>query len=77
MEPIDAQGGIKKFLETRGQGMHHILLEVDNIKEGCSSLESKGIQLIDKKLRYFEGAFVSFVPPKSTKGVLIELLQWV
>ena len=77
MEPIDPQGGVQKFLETRGEGIHHISLEVDDIKEERSSLESKGIQLIGKEPRYFEGALVSFVHPRSTRGVLIELLQWV
>jgi len=77
MEPIDPQGGVQKFLDTRGEGIHHISLEVDDINKERSSLESKGIRLIEKKPRYFEGALVSFVHPKSTRGVLIELLQWV
>ena len=76
MEPIDPQGGVQKFLETRGEGIHHISFEVDDIKEERSSLESKGIRLIEKEPRYFEGAFLSFVHPKSTGGVLIELIQW-
>jgi methylmalonyl-CoA/ethylmalonyl-CoA epimerase len=77
MEPIDPQGGVQKFLETRGEGIHHISLEVDNIEQERNWFESKNLQLIDKKPRYFEGALVSFVHPKSTRGVLIELLQWV
>lgn len=76
MEPIDTQGGVQKFLETRGEGIHHISLEVDDINQERNSLESKGIQLIDKKPRYFEGVLVSFVHPKSMRGVLIELVQW-
>lgn len=77
MEPIDPQGGVQKFLETRGEGIHHISLEVDDIEQERKWFESKNLQLIDKKPRYFEGALVSFVHPKSTRGVLIELLQWV
>jgi methylmalonyl-CoA epimerase len=77
VEPIDPQGGVQKFLETRGEGIHHISLEVDDINKECSLLESKGIKLTEKKPRYFEGALTSFVHPKSTNGVLIELLQWV
>jgi len=75
MEPTDPQGGVQKFLETRGEGIHHISLEVDDINQERNSLESKGIRLIDEKLRYFEGVLVSFVHPKSTRGVLIELVQ--
>ena len=77
MEPIDPQGGVQKFLETRGEGIHHISLEVDDIQQTRSSLEAKDIQIIEKEPRFFEGALVSFVHPKSTRGVLIELLQWV
>lgn len=75
IEPIDPQSSIQKFLETRGEGIHHISLEVDDINQERSWLESKGIKLIEKEPRYFEGAWVSFVHPKSTRGVLIELLQ--
>jgi methylmalonyl-CoA/ethylmalonyl-CoA epimerase len=77
MEPIDPQGGVKKFLETRGEGIHHISLEVDDINQECHTLEGKGIQLIDKEPRYFDGVLVTFVHPKSTKGVLFELFQWI
>lgn len=76
-EPIDPQSGVQKFLDTRGEGIHHISLEVDDINQERDSLEAKGIHLIDKEPRFFEGALVSFVHPKSTRGVLIELLQWM
>ena len=76
-EPIDPQSGVQKFLETRGEGIHHISLEVDDINKERDLLESKGIQFIGKGPEYFGGALVSFIHPKSTKGVLIELIQWV
>ena len=76
MEPIDPQGGIQKFLERRGEGIHHISLEVDDINQERDSMVSKGIRLIEKRPRYFEGAWVSFVHPNSTRGVLMELIQW-
>lgn len=74
-QPIDPKSGIQKFLDTRGEGIHHISLEVDDIKEEISSLESKGVRCINREPVYFEGHFVSFVHPKSTRGVLIELIQ--
>ncbi len=77
MEPIDPRGGVQKFLENRGEGIHHVSLEVDDIVLERNSLESKGIRLIDEKPRSFEGSIVSFVHPQSTRGVLIELLQWM
>lgn len=76
MEPIDPQGGVQKFLETRGEGIHHISLEVDDIYEERNSLESNGVRLIEQKPRYFEEAWVTFVHPRSTRGVLMELIQW-
>jgi methylmalonyl-CoA epimerase len=77
IEPIDPHGGIQKFLDARGEGIHHISLEVDDISQERDSLEGKGIRLIDRQARFFEGALVSFVHPKSMRGVLIELLQWM
>jgi methylmalonyl-CoA epimerase len=74
-EPIDPQSGLQKFLEKRGEGIHHISLEVEDINQERTLLESKGIQFADKKPEYVKGAFVSFIHPKSTKGVLIELIQ--
>ena len=77
LEPIDAQGGIAKFLENRGEGIHHICLEVDNIDDELSRLANEGVQLIDKQGRSGLAGKVGFLHPKSTKGVLIELVQKV
>jgi len=74
-EPIDPQSGLQKFLDKRGEGVHHISLEVEDINKERELLESKGIQFTDKKPEYVHGTFVSFIHPKSTKGVLIELIQ--
>ena len=75
LEPIDPTGGIAKFIETRGEGIHHICLEVDDVDTELSRLADKGIQLIDKKGRPGLAGKVAFLHPKSTKGVLIELAQ--
>ena len=74
-EPIDPKSGLAKFIEKRGEGLHHISLEVDNIDQELDSLAKEGIELIDRKARPFKGAKLAFVHPQSTKGVLIELLQ--
>jgi methylmalonyl-CoA/ethylmalonyl-CoA epimerase len=75
LEPIDTQSGIAKFLEHRGEGIHHICLEVGDVDDELSRLEQKGVQLIDKKGRPGLSGKVGFLHPKSTKGVLIELEQ--
>jgi methylmalonyl-CoA/ethylmalonyl-CoA epimerase len=75
LEPIDPQAGIAKFLEQRGEGIHHICLEVDDINSELSRLENQAIQLIDKQGRPGLAGKVGFLHPKSTKGVLIELVQ--
>ena len=77
LEPIDPQGGVAKFIESRGEGIHHICLEVDNVDEELGSLADKGVQLIDKQGRPGLAGKVGFLHPKSTKGVLIELAQKV
>jgi methylmalonyl-CoA epimerase len=77
LEPIDAQSGIAKFLESRGEGIHHICFEVDNVDNELCTLADKGAQLIDKEGRLGLAGKVGFIHPKSTKGVLIELAQKV
>ena len=75
IEPMDPQGGIQKFLETRGEGIHHVSLEVDDIWEEINTLGAKGIKFLIKEPEQVEGTLVTFVHPKSTRGVLMELLQ--
>jgi len=77
IEPIDPEGGVAKFIERRGEGIHHICLEVDNIDEELKSLAAKGVELIDKQPRKGLAGMIGFVHPRSTKGVLIELAQKV
>ena len=77
VEPIDPEGGVAKFIERRGEGIHHICLEVDNIDEELKSLEAKGVALIDKQPRKGLAGMIGFVHPKATKGVLVELAQKV
>jgi methylmalonyl-CoA epimerase len=75
LEPTDPQSGIAKFLEHRGEGIHHICLEVDDVDGELRRLEQKGVRLIDKQGRPGLSGKVGFLHPKSTKGVLIELEQ--
>ncbi len=75
LEPVDPNGGVAKFLESRGEGIHHICLEVDNIDQTLNTVAERGCQLIDKEGRRGLAGKIGFLHPKSTKGVLIELAQ--
>ena len=77
IQPLDPNSGVARFLESRGEGVHHICLEVDNIDRELEELEKKGVQLIDKKGRLGAGGKVAFLHPRSTRGMLIELVQKV
>jgi methylmalonyl-CoA/ethylmalonyl-CoA epimerase len=75
LEPIDSNSGLAKFLKNKGEGIHHICLEVDNIDQILSTIAEQGVQLIDKKGQNGLNGQIGFIHPKSTKGVLIELVQ--
>ncbi len=73
LEPTSEESPIAKFLEKRGEGIHHIAFCVENTDEALAKAEEKGIQLIDKKARKgAEGLNIGFMHPKSTRGVLTE-----
>lgn len=74
ISPLDANGGVAKFIEAKGEGIHHVSFEVDNVDTELNALAAKGVALIDKKARPSgTGGMMGFVHPKSTKGVLVEL----
>jgi len=76
LEPTDPEGPVGKFIEKRGEGIHHIAFAVDNLEEQLSVAEDKGIPLIDKIPRKgAEGMKIAFLHPKSTFGVLTELCE--
>ena len=74
--PLDESSPISKFIAKRGQGIHHVAFEVDDVASELSRLKSKGMQLIDEAPR--AGAHemqIAFLHPKSTNGVLVELCE--
>ena len=76
LQSTKPDGQIAKFIEKRGQGVHHICFEVDDIHKELDRLKAKGIKLInDKPYLNAHQELVAFVHPKSTYGVLIELIQ--
>ncbi len=74
IRPLEGNASIRKFLDKRGPGMHHISLEVDNAIEWIEHIESENGEMIDKKPRKgAAGCPIAFVHPKTLGGVLIEL----
>ena len=73
LESTEPNGPIGKFIEKRGEGVHHIAFAVNEIEQALSEAERKGIRLIDNKPRKgAEGLNIAFLHPKSTGGVLTE-----
>ncbi len=76
VEPKDTDSGLAKYLAKRGEGIHHICFEVDDIEEALARLKAHGAQLIDETPRSnARGQRYAFIHPKSAHGVLIELYQ--
>ncbi len=76
LESTDPEGPIGKFIEKKGEGVHHIAYAVEGIENALAVMEEKGIKLIDAKPRKgAEGLDIAFLHPKSTGGVLTELCE--
>ncbi|MFQ5525710.1 MAG: methylmalonyl-CoA epimerase [Thermoanaerobaculia bacterium] len=76
LEPTTQDSPISRFLERRGQGLHHVCLGTDDIKEDDRKLRAVGAELLrEHPTRGAEGCWVQFVHPKSAAGVLVELSE--
>jgi methylmalonyl-CoA/ethylmalonyl-CoA epimerase len=76
LESTDPKGPIGKFIEKKGQGIHHIAFAVNNLEKALPELEEKGVRLVDKTPRKgAEGLNIAFLHPASTFGVLTELCE--
>ncbi|MBX2964105.1 MAG: methylmalonyl-CoA epimerase [Cyclobacteriaceae bacterium] len=76
LESTAADGPITKFIDKKGEGLHHLAFAVKNIEKQLEEVSAKGVQLIDSKPRKgAEGLDIAFLHPKSTRGVLTELCE--
>ena len=76
LESTDPEGPIGKFIEKKGEGIHHLALAVEGLQANLDEAASKGVQLIDKSPRKgAEGLDIAFLHPKSTGGILLELCE--
>lgn len=77
LEPLDESSPIQSFINKRGEGIHHIALEVDNIEKRLADMRENGIKLINEQPKDGAGdAKIAFLHPKSTHGVLYELCEY-
>lgn len=76
LESTDPEGPIGKFIEKRGEGIHHMAYAIKGIEGAIGELEAKGVQMIDKAPRKgAEGLHIAFLHPKSSGGVLTEICE--
>jgi len=76
LRPLDPEGGVARFLEKRGEGLHHICLRVDNIEVAMERLRAAGATLLSSEPRVgVDGTRYIFIHPKSAHGVLLELYE--
>ncbi len=76
LESTAPDGPVAKYIEKKGQGIHHVAFRVENIEEALAELKEKGVKLIDEKPRNGAGgAKIAFLHPKATNGILVELCQ--
>jgi methylmalonyl-CoA/ethylmalonyl-CoA epimerase len=75
LEPLDPDNTVRRFLDRRGSGLHHICFEVDDIEAEMRALEGRGAAFIDPVPREGAVGLVAFMPPSVADGVLVELAQ--
>jgi len=75
LEPIDPNGGVAKFLERRGEGLHHVCFATDDVEAELAATKEKGIPVIDEKPRRGLAGMICFLHPKAQHGVLIEYAE--
>ena len=73
LEPINPDGFLARYLEKRGEGIHHITLQTKDLEAKAKQLEAQGVRVVDKHFSVDEGGIDAFLSPKSTHGVLIQL----
>ena len=75
VQPTTEDSGMVAYLEKRGEGMHHLCIEVDDIEAKMQELKDAGIRLINDVPQVLPGRKMAFIHPKSASGVLVELYE--
>lgn len=75
IEPTSADSSLSRFLAKRGEGLHHVCLEVENIDAALREMQEKGAAVLDQEPRLAAEGRAIFLHPKGTNGVLLELIE--
>jgi methylmalonyl-CoA epimerase len=75
LEPLDDRTGVARFLERRGEGLHHLCFETDNVVRELEAAKAKGIAVIDQHPRPGLAGMICFLHPQASHGVLVEYAQ--
>jgi methylmalonyl-CoA/ethylmalonyl-CoA epimerase len=75
VSPLDESSGVARFLQDRGEGLHHIGIAVDDLESELSRLAAEGVELIDARPRLGVHGRIAFIHPRAVGGVLIELVE--
>ena len=75
LEPVVADNGVARYLESKGEGLHHICFEVDDVERDLAALKEREIELIDRETRIGLAGRICFLHPKAMHGALVELCQ--
>jgi len=76
LEPTSPESPVAKFIDAKGEGIHHMAIRVENLEATLAELKEKGVRLIDEKPRSGAGgAKIAFLHPKATGGILLELSE--
>ena len=75
LEPITPGTGVARFLENRGEGMHHVCFETDDVHRAFAAAQARGLAVIDRQPRPGLAGLICFLHPKASHGVLIEYAQ--
>jgi len=75
VQPLDPTSGVARFLDSRGEGLHHVGVAVDDLVAELRRLEADGVRLIDRVPRRGAHGLIAFIHPHGTGGVLVELVQ--
>ena len=75
IQPTDKSGGVARFIDRQGQGLHHVCFEVEDLAARLGQLRDAGLELVDEAPREGLSGDIAFIHPRSTGGVLIELVD--
>ena len=75
IQPLEESGSVARFIESRGESVHHICLEVDDLQGKLDILDEQGLRLIDRSPRKGLSGMIAFLHPSTTGGILYELVD--